>query len=270
MGAKKAGNLDDGAIQSAAMRSAILFFPAVLTLACGSDEVPPKEVPSPAQVRSYFGINTDSCFRYAYSAGGATVYARISYTGPNMTSIAGKTVFVRAYSKESGGLPEEWFLNTESNGQVRLLRSTEGQGGSRITRRYETEPQPLFAELVFDKMNQPGVAVGDRFEVEATPKACIGNGDCTDAPTEKHTWTVLALDRMVTTPEGQVPAVELEYRVQAGADAPRVSTYSLVPGKGIAKFTDFTGTLHQVCAWRTCDAAGACTGAASCNDLICN
>lgn len=252
------------------MRLGLLLAPFALLAACGGDDPPPKEVPSPAQVRSYFGINTESCFRYAYSAGGATVYARISYSGPNMTSIAGKTVYLRAYSKESGGLPEEWFLDTESNAEVRLLRSTEGQGGSRITRRYETEPQPLFAELAFDKMNQPSVAVGDRFEVESTPKECIGNGDCTDAPAEKHTWTVLALDRMVTTPEGMLPAVELEYRVQAGTNAPRVSTWSLIPGRGIAKFTDFTGTLHQVCAWRTCDASGACTGAPSCNDLVCN
>jgi hypothetical protein len=201
----------------------------------------------------------------------------VSYVGPNTNSIAGKTVYVRNLTRDSGGSPEEWFLDTETAPEIHLLRGTEGQNRpnanppeSRITRRYETDPTPLFADAIFDKMNKVVLEVGTRFEADVTPNVCVGSGECAPGEVEKHTWQVLSDNEMVATPEGMLASYALEYRLTIGSAAPKISRYSLVPGKGVAKFTDFAGTIHQACAWHVCDSAG-CTGKPSCSgtDLLC-
>ncbi len=239
---------------------------------CSGEDPPAVEIPSPAQVRDYFGLNADSCWRYRYKQGSANLYRRADVAGPNETSISGHTVYVRKLAYESGGLPVEWYLETELNGEVRLLRSATGRDrDARETRRYETEPTPLFGALEYDFSGNIDLKVGTRFTTEtATPDLCTGmEQSCAPGPTERHEWTVSNTE-MVATPDGEEMAIKMNYKV---TDDTRTTTevYWLVPGKGIAKFTGDDGTVYQVCNWRVCDAAGACTGAANCTDMLtCN
>lgn len=239
-------------------------------VACSGDDPVEREVPTPAQVRDYFALNDGSCWRYRFQQGAATLFARVEVSGPNMQSVAGETVYVRKFTFESGGLPREWYLDTEADGEIRLLRATSGlDRTSRETRRYE-ETAPLFGALEFDVQNQFGLEQGDRFTTESTtPELCTGEDQsCAPGPAERHEWTVTSTDEEVTTPDGQEVAVKMNYRV-SDDEGSRTEVYSLVPGKGVARFTDEEGTVYQVCAWRVCDSAGACIGAPSCAELDC-
>lgn len=253
-----------------ALRS-ILYALAISAVGCSGEDPPEKQVPTPEQVRDYFALNGGNCYRYRFSEGAATLFANVEIAGPNMTSVAGKTVYVRKLTYDSGGLPQEWFLDTESEGEVRLVRATSGRDRiNRETRNYEAE-LPLFYALEFDLRGEFGLEQGDRFTTEATtPELCTGEEQtCAQGVAERHEWTVTSDTDTVTTPDGQETAIKLNYKVK---DDTRETTevYSLVPGKGVARFTNADGTIFQLCAWRVCDSAGACFGAESCAELTCN
>ena len=233
--------------------------------ACGGGNKSEKPVPTPEFVRDNYALGGGSCWRYRFTSMGVPRFATASVEGPNEQSIAGHTVYVYSFRLESGGLPEEWFFDTEADGEIRLLRSTEGQQMDRQTYRYEgAEQPPLFAKYEFDLAGQNGeLAPGERFEVDTIPEVCdASSGDCMMGETERHTWTVLG-EEMVNTPDGEAQALSLEYRLRG-----RTARYAFVEGKGFASFTDFDGTIYQLCGQRVCDSAGTCTGAADCGNAL--
>lgn len=252
--------------------AATCLLSAFALTACGGEDPPAVELPSDEQVRDYFAVNNDSCWRYKYRQGNANLFRRVDITGPNMTSISGHTVYVRKVAYESGGgLPREWYLESAGQGELRMLRSADGrERDTRATRRYETGTTPLFGQLEFDFSGKYDLEVGARFTTEAsTPDLCTGiDQSCAPGPAERHEWTV-ASEEMVTTPDGQEMAFKMSYKVTDDARS-LTEFYWLVPGKGIAKFSDSDGTSYQVCDWRVCDSKGECVGAASCAELACN
>ncbi len=246
----------------------LLPFWLVLPLAaCGGEEAPPRPKPSAEQVRDYYGLNSGSCWRYKYQRAGATLFTDATLSGPNATSIAGRTVYVRAVRQQSSTSVDEWFLDAEKDAEIRLVRSTFGNGAGRTTSRYENS-SPLFARLEFDRTQQVALNVGDRFESDVVPSVCVGSSDCADGPAERHEWAVLKADEMVMTADGPLTGYLLEYRIITDTER-KTARYTLVPGRGFLRFTDFDGTFYDLCAYRACDSAGACVGAMSCNDLAC-
>lgn len=231
---------------------------SMLAVACGSDPVAPKPVATPAAVRAAYGLLPGSCWRYRYSLAGSTLYANITATGPDTNIVAGKTVYLLRYQLDAGGLPTEDYFDTETAPEVRLLRHIEGSSGStRINKRYEMDPKPLFASFKVDAMKKAILMVGDRFTTDAKP---------TDLPAEQHVWSVLTSTTVPTAaPFGRRPAYRLNYTLGGTASA----RYDIAPDFGIANFTDLSGRAHQVCAARVCDSNGACTGAESCTNLVC-
>lgn len=239
------------------------FGPALVSLfafaGCGGDDGPPRETfPAPDVVRTAYGLNAESCWRYRFSRDGNSLFATVTVSGPNMDAVAGRTVYIQKYQLESGGLPTEDYFDTESNGEIRLLRHAEGaQAQNRVTKRYEEDATPpLFAKFKLDRTGQPILDVGERFETNSTPK---------DLPIERHVWSVLSNAEMVVTPDGDKAAYKLQYNRETSSTA----VYFVVPGFGVARFVDFSGTTHQVCAARVCDGRGACAGADSCASLVC-
>lgn len=226
---------------------------ALLAAACSSDPPPAKMVPTAEEVRSLYGLGPGSCYRYEQL--GQRLFSTFDIAGPNTNSIAGRTAFVRKYSQDSGGRPVEEYFATDGDGEVRLIRLV-GSDGS--VKRYETnDVAPLFAKFEYDKTDVV-LQVGDRFEVTAQPK---------DLPAEMHEWTVLSDSQPAVLPGGMsATGYNLQYKINGGSP----TTHLVVPGFGVASFTDATGKTHQVCAARVCDAAGNCTGAESCSQLICN
>lgn len=235
---------------------------SLVLAACGEDKPISRPVPSPEVVRNMYGLGDGSCWRYRFAQGGTSLYATVSVSGPNTTAIAGKTVFVRKLQLESGGLPLEDYFDTSADGEVRLLRHVEGQQGDRVTKRYEDDPEPpLFAKFIVVDADTARLTLGESWETTPTPK---------ELPIERHVWSVLSETDPVDTPSGEQPSYKLNYNRSAGGGAMATSTFNVVPGFGVARFVDFDGTMYQVCDARVCDAAGTCTGAASCDALACN
>jgi hypothetical protein len=233
------------------MKQAPLFL--VLAAACGSAQtVPPRETPKPEIVRQTYGLDSGSCWQYKV---GDVPRATVTIAGPDVNAVAGHTVYVEKYQPLAGGLPTEDYFDTEANGEIRLLRHIEGQADMRVSKRYDTDPMPpLFARFTLDAMKNAVLSKGDKFEVNTTPMGM--------AP-EHHAWSVLATDDMVSTTEGMKPAYKLLYN-----RGNETANSWIVPGYGVAKFQDFTGAFHQVCAARVCDAQGTCSGA-DCASLAC-
>ena len=235
---------------------------------CGEDSAPVRiEAPAPELVREAYGLGGGSC--YQYQAGNLS--ATVTVDGPNTTSIVGRTVYRWSFRLQAGGLPNDWFLDTESNGEVRLLRSVEGQTSQERTTRNYQDPgaAPLFYRVIRD-FDGSALLVDSRFKTDVTPD-CAGPGCPDPVPVEEHEWTVQSNPDPVSTPEGEATPVELLYRrtIDGQQDT---AVYSLVPGRGFARIRTFDGTVYQVCNWRYCDGEGNCTGAASCDpaDLRCN
>jgi hypothetical protein len=228
----------------------------LVAVGCGGREKPPVEIPSKEQVRDFYALNAGSCWLYKFNE---NLRLSISVSEPNDRVIAGKITYVVNFTRVTGGgLPDQWYLDAETNPEIRLLRTVTGVSEPRVTSRYEAEA-PLFAKFVFDAMKEVKLTVGERFETETTPLDKDGNM----LPIEQHRWTVQRDDEMVTTSSGTATAVTLEYRKNGTP-----STYWLVPGYGFAKWQGFDGTTYQVCDARVCDSTGACTGASNCTDQL--
>lgn len=255
-----------------------ILLAAVPFLACGEDSPPETPVPAPEVVREEYGLGVEStgdpavpgvaCFRY--TAGNVSATATVE--GPNTSSIIGRTVYRWTFRQQNGGLPEEWFFDTESAGEVRLLRAVQGATASeRETRNYfATGPAPLFYKLDLDRNGVPQLAGDARFLTEVTPE-CIGDGCPDSVGLERYEWTVQTTNASVNTPEGEATAIQLLYRRTIGATQ-ESAEYTLVPGRGFARIRTFDDTIYQICNWRYCDRDGNCFGAASCEeaDLRCN
>ena len=223
---------------------------AGLLCACGGTEAPPEDnKPTPAEVRTFWGLQPGSCWRYKIPTGtpGFSEFATVEISAPNDKVVAGRTVYIQTYKRDSG-LEDQLYFDTESNSEIRLARSEDGPGADRVTRVFETEPLPLFGAFRFEE--DVVVFKQDVFETTATPRAL-------DA--ELHKWVVFAKDQDVATADGTAKAYKLRY-----TRGTQTAEYFVVPGYGFAKFTDFDNKDHQVCAARVCDSAGACTGASSC------
>jgi hypothetical protein len=225
--------------------------------ACGEEAPPPRPQPSSAQVRTAFGLGDGSCWRYRFTSQGASLFATVTVRGPDATVIAGKKVFIRSFSLDSGGRPDIQYLDAETNGEVLLRRFDTSDANQRVTYRYDATA-PVFARFDLDASGQVRLR-DERLETDTTP---------TDGALERHVWTSLP-DETVMTPDGPATSKKLEYRLTRGQGAPKVALYNLVPGQGIARFVDFDGTAYQVCAQRVCDGDGQCTGAPSCAELQC-
>lgn len=251
------------------MRSSVLsllyggaVFASLASLAsvagCGEDPAPVDPVPTAAEVRSYWGLNPGSCYRYRYTPAGAQIPAHGTMTilGPNTQRIAGKTVYIQSFQLDVGGEPGEFLLDADTTpGELRLLQFGEGSGPMRVTQTYDESP-PLWTKLEYAADGSVDFA-DDVFTTQSTPRG--GSGAV------EHKWIVLNKADMAATPDGVKPAVKLSYS-RSGIGT---SFYYLVPGFGIANFTDSNNTTYQVCAARVCDASNNCTGAPSCAELMC-
>lgn len=212
-----------------------------------------KPVPAGDVVRSMYGLNPGSCYRYEQL--GKNLFATFDISGPNTNSIAGRTVYVRKYSLDAGGRPVEEYFATDDNGEIRLIRKVDNMGN---VSRYEMDATaPLFAKFVYNTKNEALMKTGDRFEVTAMPK---------DMPAEDHEWTVTSDAKMIAVLNGeQKVGYDLQYRINSGT----ASKWQIVPDFGVASFTDFEGTTHQVCDAYVCDSTGTCTGEHDCMHLAC-
>lgn len=242
-----------------------LFGAVFAGLGCGGREQPPEEKPSKEEVRAAYALNGGSCWLYKYSLGGADQLLSISVSEPNDRVIANEVVYVVSfYRVTGGGLPDKWYLDAESDAEIRLLRSDVGRSeAEQVVSQYKGEA-PLFARFVYDDTKQAILEQGARFESTTTPVDKDGN----DKAPEQHRWTVLP-KTMVPTTEGDAEAYELQYEKTVGDMNPQIAAYHLVPGYGFAKFEDFDGNIYHVCDARVCDGSGACTGADDCLNLQC-
>lgn len=222
----------------------------------GGDDGPPKAAVPPAAVRDFTGLVDGNCWRYRYARSGSTLFTNVSISGPNEMVIAGAKVYLRQTVNDGGGFPDVEYLDTEHDGEVRLLRlDTTGSNGMRLSKRYETPPVPTIVRFLRTADGTVVLPAGSRIELESTP---------VDGQLERHAWRVSTEPEMVQLPDGPAEAIRLEYRYTEGANT-WTAFYSLVPGKGFAKIVDFQGTTYQVCAQRVCDSGGNCTGAPDCN-----
>lgn len=247
---------------------------ALAAPACGEDrQIPVEVLPSADETRTFFGLTNGSCIRYRFNT---TLRATASVTGPNMTSIAGRTAYRRLFAINGAGPPDEWFIEGQDDGELRLLRLDTFPADERISTRYACvgtemcpapeEQEPTLLRLRFDDAMQVVAEQGDRFEVVTTPVSVTGSM----AEPERHTVIVQQVGVDVPVPGGTTePGVEMTYFRQVGNASPTTSTWRLVPGKGIAQIQE-AGRTYQACAWRYCDAAGNCQGAPDCASLSCN
>lgn len=249
------------------MRRFILLGPVLLAgFACSGGDVPGVERPTAAEVQTFYGLHPGTCFRYRIPA--KQTFGRIEVTGPNTQSIAGRTVFDQELFLDTAERPYRWQFELAGDAELRLLRWIEGSGSQQLTKRYEAVASPLFMQLEYDREDNVDVERGARFEVDTMPEVC-GQGSCDNPqPMERHSWLVLEEPKTVPTPDGEMEAIQLQYRLTVDAET-KTARYELVPGRGVASFTDFEGTIHSICAWKTCNADGSCTVDTPCNELTC-
>lgn len=233
----------------------------IFASACGSGESGVPEPPGPKDVRNFYALNPGSCWNYQ---SGLNV-TRAEVTGPNATSIANETVYVWQFRPLGGGQPQEWFLDTENDAEIRLLRASEGIGAQRVTKRFTDPPAPLFMKV---RRSVAGDLAPDdtRFTVETTPQTCGAgqNGTCEPGIAETHEWLVLQSDIDVDTPVGMRRGFQLEYRLRSAAES-RSPRYTFVPGLGFTEIVDASGTTFAACALFVCDDASQCEGTADCS-----
>lgn len=246
----------------------ILVVTAPATSGCGDEESGARSQPTPAEIRRFFGLHAGSCWRYRYQALNATLFAQAQIEGPNTAAVVGEVVYVRTFRRDSGGLADEWYLDTEKDRSIRLFRSVEGPSASeRVTHRYgiDAAMPPLFGAFRYglDREIEFEDAI---YATDTTPEVCAP--ECVSGREEAHTWSVSPDPALVSTPEGEQSALQLEYRIQGDRD--ETTRYFLVPDLGFARWIDRDGTPYQLCDMRVCDEAGVCRGAESCDALTCS
>jgi hypothetical protein len=231
-----------------ARRWAIVLSLTAAGWSCGGDDTK-KEIPKPseAEVRAYMGMVPGNCWRYRLDDG---TFANVSISGPDDRPIAGRSVYTRSYRTDAGNKRIEELFVFSSAPKMELARRIEGQGASAVTKTYDTDPLPLFGELAFDAMDKTKIVfASNTFKTTSTPK---------DLAAEDHTWTVVGRSLRVALHDGTVTstAIDLSYRL-----GNEVASFGLVPGYGLATFTDFENRSHQVCAACVSDTPGGCTPA---------
>lgn len=201
---------------------------------------------SPEAVRAAYGLEPGSCWRYTSMT---QPEATVSVSGPDTNAVPGRTIYKQSYQPANGGLPNEYYFDTDTTpGEIRLARSIEhASDGSTTSSRYDSNATPpLFARFSLDSGGNAVMAPGSRFVTTSTPAG--------GAP-EHYEWDVLAYGDSVMTTSGMKPAYVLRYMRDS-----QTATYYLAPGFGVAKFQDL-----EVCSARVCDASGACVGAPNCD-----
>lgn len=224
--------------------------------ACGSDPAPVDPVPTPADMRTFWGLNPGSCWVYkdlTMQSAGITV----SVDGPDSARIAGRNVYVLTQSKSAGGRANELLLDTDTPGKMFLARSIDGSANPPLTETYLEDPRPLWGELDF---------AADGTTLEFAPEGPLESAATPRDGTAPiaHKWTVISKTKEAAIPSGPATALQLNY-TKAGM---LKATYDLVPGFGMAHI-QLDGVDYQVCLARVCDAAGVCTGADSCAAATC-
>ncbi len=223
---------------------------------CGSDPVPPPKVPTPAEMRTYWGLNPGSCWVYK-DLSGMSAGLTTSVEGPDTVRIAGRTTYVLTQSKSSGGIPNVLLFDTDTTpGEMYLARISDGSKTPAVTDTYLTDPRPVWGLLEYDRAGALVFGVDGTFESASTPQGG-------SAPVA-HKWTVANRAKPVATPEGMNTGLELRY----SKDGALTATYDLVPNYGMARI-QLDGVEYQLCQARVCDAAGACTGAPTCAGVVC-
>ncbi|MCB9654541.1 MAG: hypothetical protein H6729_10485 [Deltaproteobacteria bacterium] len=226
-----------------------------LVAGCASLDPPPEaEVPTAAEVRNFFGLLPGSAWRYRRATGGT---ALVHVTGPDAASIAGKSAYVRRVRlQESDTTEEAWFFDGDSEGTLRILRMTEVDAGADgltlVTRRFEHDPIPEVAKLTYNADDgAPMINAGARLDTVSIAKLCTEQ--CTDGETETHRWSVLNPGEALL-PEGfegyGSATVRMSY--QRMGDHPVSATFEFVPGFGLVRFSDFSGTDYLLCAAYVC------------------
>ncbi|MFO0724887.1 MAG: hypothetical protein U1E65_13995 [Myxococcota bacterium] len=237
-----------------ASRAFVLCTLASIFTACGADPVPQKQIPTADQARDYYGLGKGSCWRYR---AGAT-FAILSVDGPDTQRVAGKKVWVVTLHQEAGGQDLVYLLDVDTTaGKMFLAQWAEGSGANRVTETYDTDPRPVFGTFDFDTDNKTILfAKGDIMETASTPRKVSD----TDMPMPiQHKWVVTSRTNMVATSSGTQTAISMSY-----THGTKLSTYNLVPGYGMASFSDSQNTSYQVCAAHVCDSQGVCKGDPDC------
>ncbi|MBK8013985.1 MAG: hypothetical protein IPK13_21895 [Deltaproteobacteria bacterium] len=235
---------------------------------CASLDPPPEtEVPTAAEVRTFFGLLPGSAWRYRRATGGT---ARAYITGPDTASIAGKTAYVRRVRlQESEAIEEAWFFDGDAaDGALRILRMTElaktsAESATLLTRRFEQDPVPEIGRLSYaardGALKEPTLKAGARFDTESVARLCTE--ECGEGETETHRWSVLNAGE-ATLPVGfeayGTATVRMSY--QRGGARPASATYDFVPGFGLIRFSDFSGTDYLLCAAYVCPDEAGCIG----------
>lgn len=239
------------------------------SVGCGdSGETPQPKTVTAAEARDYYGMNPGSCWRYRRPDSSLVT---VSIEASDAV-ISGYRLMKRSSVSASSSLAEEEYFDFETTpGEVRLLREVTGLSApERSTKSYveyrpeadregEVGPGVLYFALEYDRQNVLTPKTGS-YSTATTPLVASG-GSIMRAEAETHEWTRLS-EEEVATPDGMQTATLYNYARPGGRNA----RYSLVRGFGFARIQDFDNVTHQVCAARVCDAAGNCTGAASCRD----
>jgi hypothetical protein len=225
-----------------------------MALGCGGKELPPKQIPSEAQMRKFMAIEDGNCWMYRTS--GSRALSTISVSGPDSRPIAGRDVYIRTFLADSLSKERKEYFDFATAAEMRLARSTEGRGSNAVDKLYATGADaalPLYASFDFGATGSGVVLAETRFMSTATPR---------DGVAEDHLWTVLGTDEDVALHDGtQAKAFKLSYAKPSNTQgmSQEIATYWFVPEYGVVNFIDFDGEDLQVCGACISDQPGGCT-----------
>jgi len=237
-------------------RALVLVLGTGLALSCGGDPPPVVKVPTAQDMRTFWGLNSGSCWVYKNLTDNSQF--TVSVDGPDTVRIAGKQIYVVNQATASApGQPNEILLDTDTApGELYLARYTSGIGAARMTETYLTDPRPLWGKLVYEG-DALKFAPTNRLESASTPQG--------GAAPIAHQWTVASRDQAVVKDDG---SAAMAHRLLYTKGGVQQAVYDLVPGYGMAHL-QLNGTEYQVCLAHVCDGAGTCTGAPTCANVPC-